>query len=88
MLNFNEALKEFENKPIHFQIADVDRTDDYYNVLIPYYYVNMFEGHSFPSLEIFKQALTFANCANEARYYNKPWIVKENERCLKKCLEK
>ena len=87
MLKYNEITKEWEDSPIHFQIAGVDKTDDDYLVSIPAHYVPKFEGHNFPSLEIFKRALMFAGCANEARYYNRPWIVERDERCLEKCLE-
>lgn len=72
----------------HFQINGIDRTEDDYLVLIPRRYKDKFEGHNFPTLEIFRQALMFANCANEAHYYNRPWVWEQDERCLAECLKK
>ena len=87
MLRYNEDIRKWEDKPIHFKIGAVDKTDDDYLVSIPAHYVELFEGHDFPSLEIFRRALMFANCANEARYYNKPWLTERDERSLRECLE-
>lgn len=87
MLKFNEITKEFEDRPIHFQIAGIDKTDDDLLVTIPVSYARQFEGHNFPSLEIFQRALMFAACANEARYYNKLWIMERDEKSLEDCLK-
>lgn len=86
MLRFNETTKEFENSPVRFQIAGVNKTDDDYLVSIPSHYVDKFEGHNFPSLDIFRRALMFANCAAEARVYNRPWIQERDERSLDEVL--
>ena len=87
MFKYNEITKEFENCPVHFQIAGKDKTDDDFLIVIPAQYVKQFEGHNFPSLEIFSKALMFANCANEARYYGRSWIVERDEQSLAECLK-
>ena len=83
---FNEETREFEVKPICFTIAGQERSDEYYMVAIPTRYQDLFEGHDFPSLEIFKRALMHAGVANEAFYYNRPWIQEDAEKSMKRCL--
>ena len=86
-LRYNEETKEFEDAPIRFTIAGEERSDDYYLVSIPARYAELFEGHDFPSLEIFKRALMHASVANEASYYNRPWVQEDAEKSMKRCLE-
>ena len=88
MLRFNEVTREFEEKPVRFMIDGKWRDDDYYMVSIPHHYVDQFEDHAFPDLEIFRRALMFASCAAEARYYNRPHLIAQNEACLKECMER
>lgn len=87
MLRINEETLELEHVPLRFKIAGIDKTDDDYLVSIPLHYASQFEGHNFPTLDIFRRALMYAGVANEARYNNRPWIVQQNEISLKKCLE-
>lgn len=77
-----------ERKIVTFKIAGADKSEDDMMVVIPQRYKEQFDGHDFPSLEIFRQALMFANCAAEARYYNATWRVEQDERCLAECLKR
>lgn len=88
MYAYNEDTKQFEEKPIKFKINGIESSDEDYLVSIPTRYVQLFEGHDFPSLEIFRLALMFASCASEAYYYNRPWVVEQDERSLMECLKK
>ena len=60
---------------------------DHLFTVIPERYRNEFEGHSFKSMKEFSKAVMFAKCAQEARYYNTPWKVTENENTLRNILE-
>lgn len=88
MLKYNEITHEFEDVPVRFYIGGQERSDDYYLVAIPYRYVDLFEGHNFPSLEMFKRALMHASVANEAWNYNRDWVAEDAERSMKRCFEK
>lgn len=81
-------MTSFDEPTCRFQINGVNKTDLDYLVLIPIHYRDRFEGHNFPTLDCFKRALMFANCASEARYYGRPWLVEQNERELEHQLER
>ena len=66
-----------------FTVAGETRTDEDLLIMIPIHYREHFEGHAFRDMAHLSRALMFANCANEARYYRKPWLVEQNERELK-----
>ena len=87
MYFYNEKTEQWEDRPIHFTVNGVDRPDEWYNIMIPRRYLELFENHNFPSKDVLSRALMHAGCANEAYYYNRPWKVEEYERALKKCLE-
>lgn len=84
---FNEETREFEDVPIRFTVAGQERSDEYYMVMIPARYQDLFEGHDFPNLEIFRRSLMHASVASEAFEYRRPWVQEDAERSMKKCLE-
>ena len=86
-LRYNEETKEFEEVEVKFTIGGKEWSDERLMVAIPVHYRDLFENHDFPNMEIFRRALMYASCANEARYYNRPWITQRDEISLRKCLE-
>lgn len=76
-----------EWKPVSFKIAGVEKNEDSYLVAIPSNYKELFEGHNFPSLEIFRRALLYARVAQEAMYLKRSWVQEAAERSLMRCLE-
>jgi hypothetical protein len=82
---FNEATREWEERPVRFTIAGRQTSDEDMLVQIPMEYADLFEGHEFPSMERFSKALMHAHVAEEA--YGRPWVAEEAERSLKRCLE-
>lgn len=75
------------DKEIKFTINGRETSDREYHVLIPFRYADLFEGHEFRSKEHFSRALMYAGCANEAFYYNRPWVMERDERSLKRLLD-
>lgn len=87
MLMFNEATRDWEERPVRFTIAGRQTSDEDMLVRIPEKYVEMFEGHQFPTMHLFSMALMHAHVAEEAGYYGRPWVAEDAERSLKRCLE-
>jgi hypothetical protein len=65
-----------------FTVANKTYTDEDLLILIPIHYKDLFEGHAFRDMAHLSRAVMFANCANEARYYRRPWLVEQNEKEL------
>lgn len=83
----DEMEKEWFEHEVKFTINGRETSDRELIVLIPLRYADLFEGHEFRSKEHFSRALMYAGVANEAFYYNRPWVMEANERALKRLLE-
>ena len=71
-----------------FYVDGRETSDERMLITIPTRYKHLFEGHNFANLHDLSMALMHASCANEARYYNRPWKVEEYEADLKRVLAK
>ena len=60
---------------------------DHLFTVIPERYRSEFEGHNFKTMTEFSKAVMFAKCAQEARYYNDPRSVMENENTMRNILK-
>ena len=74
------------HKEVNFKINGRETSDEKLLVTIPERYADLFEGYDFGSKEHFSKALMYAGCANEAFYYDRWWLVQQNERSLRNIL--
>ena len=70
-------FERLEEKIIH--IGDKNYSMNDLLVVIPEQYSDIFRKVRFANMGEFSRALMFARCAEEARFYNKPWLQRENE---------
>ena len=73
---------------VTFKVAGKVTSDDQLLIMIPRRYRDMFEGCEFLDMHELSMAVMHASCANEARYYNRPWKVEEYEHDLMRVLKK
>lgn len=81
-------MYDIENgiREISFKVAGNETSDERLLICIPRRYADLFEGAEFEDMHHLSMALMHAGCADEARYYNRPWKVQEYEGDLMRTL--
>lgn len=87
MVTIKDILGE-EREVAEFYIGNRLTNSDEMLVRIPEEYVKYFDNHRFKDASDLSKALMFANCAEEARFYNNLRSLEENEESLKIYLNK